>query len=130
MRPDLFSRRHLDGSRTFVKHNPGYCGYGCGLHSVPYHPGCPAAIRFAQPRWRKQCDDRSDRWSNQFNSVLNSSFAKIEYPVAVWYQGGVPLTSPQVRLSPESTVREGREMHEGMMHEGMMREGMMDEGRG
>ena len=57
--------------------------------------------------------------------------ASSEYPVAVWYQGGAPLITPQVHLSPESTAREGREMHESMMHEGMMmHQGMMHEGHG
>jgi len=35
-----------------------------------------------------------------------------EYTAAVWYQGGAPLTTPQVHLWPEPAARAARPMHE------------------
>jgi hypothetical protein len=35
-----------------------------------------------------------------------------EYTVAVWYQGGAPVTTPQVRLWPEPLGRAAHPMHE------------------
>src|SRR6267154_4546270 len=40
------------------------------------------------------------------------------YTVPVWYQGGAPLITPEVRLYPEPIGREGHRMHDGT-HDGM-----------
>ncbi len=50
--------------------------------------------------------------------ATNSTLSEIEgstsseYTVGVWYQGGAPLTTPQVRLWPEPTARAARPRHE------------------
>jgi hypothetical protein len=50
--------------------------------------------------------------------ATNSTLSEIEgstsseYTVAVWYQGGAPLTTPQVRLWPGPTAHAARPMHE------------------
>ena len=51
-----------------------------------------------------------------------------EYPVTVWYQGGAPLTTPQVQLWPEMIGREGHIMRGGMMHEAMGERGREEHG--
>ncbi len=71
--------------------------------------------------------------------ATNSTLSEIEgstssvYTVSVWYQGGAPLITPAVHLSPEMIGREGRVMHEGMhegMHEAMFQEHRREEGPG
>jgi hypothetical protein len=60
--------------------------------------------------------------------ATNSTLSQVQgstssvYTVAVWYQGGAPLISPQVHLWPETIGREGRPMHE------PMREAIHEEG--
>jgi hypothetical protein len=55
--------------------------------------------------------------------ATNSTLSEIqgstssEYTVPVWYQGGAPLTTPQVHLWPEPIGREGRPIHETMREE-------------
>jgi len=55
--------------------------------------------------------------------ATNSTLSQVEgstssvYTVAVWYQGGAPLITPEVHLWPETVGREGRPMHEAMREE-------------
>jgi len=59
--------------------------------------------------------------------ATNSTLSEVQgstssvYTVAVWYQGGAPFITPQVKLWPEPIGREGHPMHD-MMHEGHARE--------
>jgi hypothetical protein len=110
---------------------PGYCGYGCGPY-VPFLTTPEVSLQSVSPNPVGASNATTGLIAGATNSTLSQvqGSSSSEYPVAVWYQGGAPLMTPQVRLSPENTAREGREMHEGMTHEGMMHEGMMQEGRG
>jgi hypothetical protein len=111
--------------------HPGYCGYGCGPY-IPLLTTPEVSLQSVSPNPLGASNATTGLIAGATNSTLSQMQASpsSDYPVAVWYQGGAPLVTPQVRLSPESTAREGREMHEGMMHQGMMHEGMMHEGRG
>lgn len=59
--------------------------------------------------------------------ATNSTLSQVQgstssvYTVAVWYQGGAPLVSPEVNLFPEPIGREKR-FHTAMMEEHAMRE--------
>jgi hypothetical protein len=106
--------------------HPGYCGYGCGPY-IPFLTTPEVSLQSVSPNPVGASNATTGLIAGATNSTLSQvqASSSSEYPVAVWYQGGAPLMTPQVRLSPENTAREGREMHEGMMHEGMMHEGMM-----
>ena len=110
---------------------PGYCGYGCGPY-IPFLTTPEVSLQSISPNPVGASNATTGLIAGATNSTLSQvqGSSSSVYPVAVWYQGGAPLMTPQVRLSPENTAREGREMHEGMMHEGVMHEGMMREGRG
>jgi hypothetical protein len=49
--------------------------------------------------------------TNSTLSQLQGSTSSV-YTVGLWYQGGAPLMTPQVRLWPETIGREGQVMHE------------------
>ncbi len=68
--------------------------------------------------------------------ATNSTLSQIEgstssdYTAAVWYQGGAPLTTPEVNLWPEPAVREMRAMRHPMPEEpGMHERGPRKEAR-
>jgi hypothetical protein len=122
----------LMAAATFAQQHPGYCGYGCGPY-IPLLTTPEVSLQSVSPNPVGASNATTGLIAGATNSTLSQmqAPASSEYPVAVWYQGGAPLITPQVHLSPESTAREGREMHEGMMHEGMMmHQGMMHEGHG
>lgn len=106
----------------------GYCGYGCGPY-IPLLITPEVSLQSVSPNPVGASNATSGLVAGATNSTLSQTqgSSSSEYPVAVWYQGGAPLVTPQVRLSPEGTGGAGRGMHEGMMHEGMMHEAMMHE---
>jgi len=50
-------------------------------------------------------------------SEINDGSTSSVYTDAVWYQGGAPLTTPEVHLWAEPIGREGHPMHDAMREE-------------
>jgi hypothetical protein len=125
----------LMAATTFAQQHPGYCGYGCGPY-IPFLTTPEVSLQSVSPNPVGASNATTGLIAGATNSTLSQvqASSSSEYPVAVWYQGGAPLMTPQVRLAPENSAREGHEMHDGMMHEGMMHRDMhertMREGRG
>jgi hypothetical protein len=98
----------------------GYCGYGCGPY-IPMLTTPEVSLQSFSPNPVGASNATTGLIAGATNSTLSQiqGSTSSEYSVAVWYQGGAPLITPQVRLSPETVGREGHIMHEARMHEGM-----------
>jgi len=103
-------------------------GYGCG-------PSIPLVVtpEISLQQFSPNPVGATNATTGLIAGATNSTLSEIEgstssvYTVSVWYQGGAPLITPAVRLSPETIGREGRVRHE-VMHEPMMEEHRGEEG--
>src|ERR1700692_4654507 len=122
MRPYLFlSAVVLMAAAAFGQQpysHTGLCLYGCGPF-IPLATTPGISLQSVSPN--------SVGASNPTLPHIKGSTSS-EYTAAVWYQGGAPLTTPQVRLWPETVGREGHIMHGGMMHEAMEEHGREEHG--
>ena len=100
--------------------HPGYgpCFYGCG----PFIP-LLTTPEISLQQFSPNPVGASNATTGLIAGATNSTLSEIqgstssEYTVPVWYQGGAPLTTPQVHLWPEPIGREGRPIHETMREE-------------
>jgi hypothetical protein len=103
-------------------------GYGCG-------PSIPLAVtpEISLEQVSPNPVGATNATTGLIAGATNGTLSQIEgstssvYTVSVWYQGGAPLITPQVRLWPEEVGREGHIMHEGG-HEAAFQERMRMEG--
>src|ERR1700704_2342671 len=95
---------------------PGYsaCVYGCGPF-VPLLTTPEVSLEQFSPNPVGASNATTGLIAGATNATLSQiqGSTSSEYSVAVWYQGGAPLITPQVRLSSETVGREGHIMHEG-----------------
>src|SRR6266851_1827718 len=99
---------------------PSYdsCVYGCGPF-VPLLSTPMVSFQQVSPN----PVGASNATTGLIAGATNSTLSQIEgstsstYTVPVWYQGGAPLITPEVRLYPESIGREGHRMHDAMREE-------------
>jgi hypothetical protein len=95
--------------------HPGYgpCLYGCGPF-VPLVTTPMVSLQTVSPNPVGASNATTGLIAGATNSTLSEiqGSTSSEYTVAVWYQGGAPLTTPQVRLWPEPTARAAHPMHE------------------
>ncbi len=96
--------------------HPGYgpCLYGCGPF-VPLVTTPMVSLQTVSPNPVGASNATTGLIAGATNATLSEipGSTSSEYTAAVWYQGGAPLTTPQVRLWPEPTARVARPMHEG-----------------
>jgi hypothetical protein len=99
---------------------PSYnsCVYGCG----PFVPMLTTPeISFQQVSPNPV--GASNATTGLIAGATNSTLSQIEgstsstYTAAVWYQGGAPLITPEVKLWPEPLGRERHAMHDGTREE-------------
>jgi hypothetical protein len=111
--------------------HPGYssCFYGCG----PFVP-LVTTPEISLQQFSPNPVGASNATTGLIAGATNSTLSQIQgstssvYTVPVWYQGGAPLITPEVRLYPEAIGREGHRMHDGM-HEAMREERRYEERR-
>jgi hypothetical protein len=110
--------------------HPSVCLYGCGPY-IPLAVTPEISLQSVSPNPVGASNATTGLIAGATNSTLSQiqGSTSSEYAVAVWYQGGAPLITPQVRLLPETVGREGHIVHEGMMHEAMMHEAMEEHGK-
>ncbi len=104
--------------------HPGYssCFYGCG----PFVP-LVTTPEISLEQFSPNPVGASNATTGLIAGATNSTLSQIQgstssvYTVPVWYQGGAPLITPEVRLYPEPIGREGHRMHDGM-HNAMREE--------
>jgi hypothetical protein len=109
-------------------HPYGACFDGCGPY-VPFLSTPEISLQQVSPN----PVGASNATTGLIAGATNSTLSQLEgstssvYTVSVWYQGGAPLTTPQVHLWPEPVGHEGHVMHGPMfpMHEEHMREDHM-----
>ncbi len=106
------------GQSPFPYPGPGACFYGCG----PYVPRLTTP-EISLQQFSPNPVGASNATTGLIAGATNSTLSQIQestssvYTVAVWYQGGAPLMTPEVNLWPEPIGREGRPMHEAMREE-------------
>jgi hypothetical protein len=99
---------------------PGYssCFYGCG----PFVP-LVTTPEISLQQFSPNPVGASNATTGLIAGATNSTLSQVQgstssvYTVAVWYQGGAPLITPEVRLYPEAIGREGHPMHNVMREE-------------
>jgi hypothetical protein len=95
--------------------HPGYgpCIYGCGPF-VPLVTTPMVSLQTVSPNPVGASNATTGLIAGATNATLSEiqGSTSSEYTVAVWYQGGVPLTTPQVHLWPEPLGRAAHPMHE------------------
>jgi hypothetical protein len=108
----------------------GPCLYGCGPF-VPLVTTPMVSLQTVSPNPVGASNATTGLIAGATNATLSQiqGSTSSEYTVAVWYQGGAPLTTSQVHLWPEPVGREGRAMH-GAMREERSREGRSYEDHG
>ncbi len=89
------------------------CLYGCGPF-VPLVTTPMVSLQTVSPNPVGASNATTGLIAGATNSTLSEiqGSTSSEYTVAVWYQGGAPLTTPQVRLWPAPLGRAARPMHE------------------
>jgi hypothetical protein len=100
--------------------HPGYssCFYGCG----PFVP-LLTTPEISLEQFSPNPVGASNATTGLIAGATNATLSQIQgstssvYTVPVWYQGGAPLITPQVRLVPELIGREGHLMHDAMHEE-------------
>jgi hypothetical protein len=133
MRPYLFlSAVVLMAAAAFGQQpysHTGLCLYGCGPF-IPLATTPEISLQSVSPNPVGASNATTGLIAGATNSTLSQiqGSTSSEYTAAVWYQGGAPLTTPQVRLWPETVGREGHIMHGGMMHEAMEEHGREEHG--
>ena len=111
--------------------HPGYgaCVYGCG----PFVP-LVTTPEISLEQFSPNPVGASNATTGLIAGATNSTLSQIQgstssvYTVPVWYQGGAPLITPEVRLYPEAIGREGHPMHVAM-HEERRHEEVREERR-
>lgn len=100
----------------------GNCFFGCAPY-VPMLTTPMLSLQTVSPNPVGASNATTGLVAGATNSTLSQieGSTSSEYTAAVWYQGGAPLTSSQVRLMPEPIGRELHPMH--MMREEISREG-------
>jgi hypothetical protein len=109
-------------------------GYGCG-------PSIPLVVtpEISLQQFSPNPVGATNATTGLIAGATNATLSEIEgstssvYTVSVWYQGGAPLITPAVHLSPEMIGREGHVMREAMhegMHEAMFQDHRREEGPG
>ncbi len=95
--------------------HPGYgpCLYGCGPF-VPLVTTPMVSLQTVSPNPVGASNATTGLIAGATNATLSEiqGSTSSEYTVAVWYQGGAPVTTPQVRLWPEPLGRAAHPMHE------------------
>ncbi|MGA8540923.1 MAG: hypothetical protein WB566_15590 [Terriglobales bacterium] len=110
------------GQQPFPHPTYGACFYGCGPY-VPFLTTPEMSLETVSPN----PVGATNATTGLIAGATNSTLSQIEgstssvYTAPVWYQGGAPLTTSQVQLSPEPIGREGHIMH-GAMHNQMYEE--------
>ena len=100
--------------------HPGYssCFYGCG----PFVP-LVTTPEISLQQFSPNPVGASNATTGLIAGATNSTLSQVQgstssvYTVAVWYQGGAPLITPEVRLYPEAIGREGHSMHDAIREE-------------
>jgi hypothetical protein len=89
------------------------CLYGCGPF-VPLVTTPMVSLQTVSPNPVGASNATTGLIAGATNSTLSEiqGSTSSEYTVAVWYQGGAPLTTPQVRLWPKPLERAAHPMHE------------------
>jgi hypothetical protein len=134
MRPYLFlSTVVLMAAAAFGQQpfsHSGLCLYGCGPF-IPLATTPEISLQSVSPNPVGASNATTGLIAGATNSTLSQiqGSTSSEYTAAVWYQGGAPLTTPQVQLWPERIGREGHIMRGGMMHEAMEERGQREEKR-
>jgi hypothetical protein len=133
MRPYLFlSAVVLMAAAAFGQQpfsHSGLCLYGCGPF-IPLATTPEISLQSVSPNPVGASNATTGLIAGATNSTLSQiqGSTSSEYTAAVWYQGGAPLTTPQVQLWPETVGREGHIMRSGMMHEAMEEHGREEHG--
>src|ERR1700682_184151 len=99
--------------------HPGYgaCVYGCPF--VPLLTTPEVSLEQFSPN----PVGASNATTGLIAGATNSTLSQIQgstssvYTVPVWYQGGAPLITPEVRLYPEAIGREGHSMQDAIREE-------------
>jgi len=108
----------------------GPCYYGCGPF-IPLLTTPEISLQQFSPNPVGATNATAGLIAGATNSTLSELQGETSsvYTVAVWYQGGAPMITPQVHLWPETVGREGRPMHEAMRGPGPepMQEAMFEE---
>lgn len=95
--------------------HPGYssCFYGCG----PFVP-LVTTPEISLEQFSPNPVGAGNATTGLIAGATNSTLSQVQgstssvYTVPVWYQGGAPIVTPEVRLYPEAIGREGHPMHE------------------
>src|SRR6202050_5986571 len=96
----------------------GACFYGCG----PYVPRLTTP-EISLQQYSPNPVGARNATTGLIAGATNSTLSQIQgstssvSTVAVWYQGGAPIITPQVDLWPEPIGHEGRPMREAMHQE-------------
>jgi hypothetical protein len=95
--------------------HPGYgpCIYGCGPY-IPLITTPEISLQTVSPNPVGASNATTGLIAGATNSTLSQidGSTSSEYTEAVWYEGGAPLTTAAVHLSPEQVGREGHIMRE------------------
>jgi hypothetical protein len=118
------------GQQSFP--HPGYssCFYGCG----PFVP-LLTTPEISLQQFSPNPVGASNATTGLIAGATNATLSQIQgstssvYTVPVWYQGGAPLITPEVRLYAETIGREGHRMRDGM-HDAMREERRHEEDHG
>ena len=111
--------------------HPGYssCFYGCG----PFVP-LLTTPEISLEQFSPNPVGASNATTGLIAGATNATLSQIQgstssvYTMPVWYQGGAPLITPEVRLYPETIGREAHSMHIAM-HEERRHEEVREETR-
>jgi len=111
------------GQQPFPHPAYGVCFYGCGPY-VPVLTTPEISLQTISPNPVGASNATTGLIAGATNGTLLQieGSTSSEYTAAIWYQGGAPLVTQQVQLSPERIGREGRVMHGGMHEEWMHEE--------
>ena len=100
--------------------HPGYssCFYGCG----PFVP-LVTTPEISLEQFSPNPVGASNATTGLIAGATNSTLSQVQgstssvYTVPVWYQGGAPLITPEVRLYPEAIAGESHRIHDTMREE-------------
>ncbi len=107
----------------------GTCFYGCG----PFIP-LLTTPEISLQQFSPSPVGATNATAGLIAGATNSTLSQLEgetssvYSVAVWYQGGAPMMTPDVHLWPETVGREGHPMHEGLREAMFMNQERREEG--
>jgi hypothetical protein len=106
------------GQQPFPRPGYGPCIYGCGPY-IPLVTTPEISLQTVSPNPVGASNATTGLIAGATNSTLSQieGSTSSEYTEAVWYEGGAPLTTSAVHLSPEQIGREGHIMREPMREE-------------